>query len=139
MKSFLSVAAFLLLFGFANAQHSKIPAVVTSKFKTDYPNVNKVKWGTEGANYEAEFKLNNVETSVLYDATGKVLETETGMSVSSLLPAIVTYMNTNVKGKKISEASKIVDANGKVTYEAEAGGTDYIFDETGNFIKTEKD
>jgi hypothetical protein len=139
MKTFLSIAAFFLFFGFANAQGSKVPAAVTTKFKTDYPNVNKVKWDTEGSNYEAEFKVNNVETSVLYDATGKVVETETEINVNDLPAAVTAYMNKNVAGKKISEASKIIDAAGKVTYEAEAGGTDYIFDEAGNFIKTEKD
>jgi hypothetical protein len=137
MKKILFTALLALLFGFAQAQ-SKIPAAVTTKFKTDYPNVTKVKWDVEGANYEAEFKLNNIETSVLYDGTGKVVETETEMKVADLLPKINTYMSTNVAGKKISEASKIVDASGKVTYEAEAGGMDYIFDEQGNFIKSEK-
>lgn len=42
--------------------------------------------------------------------------------------------------KKIDEAAKIVDASGKVTYEAEVDEADYIFDETGNFISNkEKD
>ncbi len=138
MKSVFFTAAFALLFGVAIAQKSKVPEAVTTKFKTSYPTVTKVSWDTEGANYEAEFKMNNVEMSVLYDASANVVETETGMAVGSLLPKITTYMSTNVKGKKISEASKIVDAAGKITYEAEAGGMDYIFDDQGNFIKSGK-
>lgn len=139
MKSFLSIAAFLLLFGFANAQSSKIPAAVTTKFKTDYPNVTNAKWGVEGANYEAEWTTNGVETSVTYDATGKLIETEVQIATTALPAAASAYMATNVKGKKISEASRITDATGKVTYEAEAGGKDYIFDEKGTFIKVEQD
>jgi hypothetical protein len=98
-----------------------------------------VKWGAEGSNWEAEFKMNNVEMSTLYDAAGNLLETETGLAVTALPEKVTAYMSANVPGKKVTEASKIVDGSGKVTYEAEAAGMDYIFDEQGNFIKTTKD
>jgi hypothetical protein len=40
-----------------------------------------------------------------------------------------------MKGKKIKEASIITETNGKKKYEAEVGGTDYLFDESGDIIK----
>ena len=138
MKKIIFVAILALTFGFAYAQ-KKVPDAVTAKFKSAYPNITKVKWGAEGANWEAEFKMNNVEMSTLYDASGNLLETDTGMAVTALPATVTSYMTANVPGKKITEASKIVDGSGKVTYEAEAGGMDYIFDEQGNFIKTAKD
>lgn len=48
-------------------------------------------------------------------------------------------MSKNLNSKKITEAARIVDAGGQVTYEAEIGGRDYIFDAKGNFIKAEDD
>jgi hypothetical protein len=42
-------------------------------------------------------------------------------------------------GKKISEASKILDATGNLSYEAEVENIDYIFDANGSLIKQEQD
>ncbi|MBI3510020.1 MAG: PepSY-like domain-containing protein [Bacteroidetes bacterium] len=122
-----------------SAQKSNIPAACKTKLTQLYPNATGVKWGVEGNNYEAEFKNAGVETSLLLDASGNVQETEVGIDKSQLPAAVTLYMSKNVPTKKITEASRITDSAGKVTYEAEAGGLDYIFDETGNFIKTEKE
>lgn len=43
-------------------------------------------------------------------------------------------MANNLAGEKISEAEKVVHANGTITYEAEIGNTDYKFDSNGNFL-----
>jgi hypothetical protein len=141
MKYILFSTAFVLIFGYADAQKMKataVPAPVKAKFASLYPNVKSAKWEKEGANYEAEFDVNEVETSASFDATGNLVETETAIATTVLPAKVTSYMTANVPGKKITEASKIVDAAGKVTYEAEAGGMDYIFDETGNFIKSVK-
>lgn len=45
------------------------------------------------------------------------------------------YASTNLSGKKIKEAAKIASADGTLTYEAEIGDFDYIFDANGNFLK----
>ena len=57
----------------------------------------------------------------------------------SLPQAIANYVVQNFPGKKIKEAAKIVNAAGLVTYEAEVGKDDYIFDSTGNFLRKESD
>lgn len=122
----------------ALAGGDEIPAVVKSKFASEFPNVKKVKWEKEKGNYEAEFDLNKVETSVLYDASGNKLETETEIAVSSLPKSAADYISKNFADKKIREASKIVDAKNTVTYEAEVKGVgDVIFDANGNFLKKE--
>jgi hypothetical protein len=38
---------------------------------------------------------------------------------------------------EIKDAAKIVAEKGTVTYEAEIGNTDQLFDQSGNFIKKE--
>jgi hypothetical protein len=99
--------------------------------------VKKVNWDKEKENYEAEFVHNKQELSVTYNAEGKKLETETEIPVSQLPTAVHQYINTKKLGK-VREASKIEKADGSVEYEAEVNGTDYIFDQHGKFLKSEK-
>jgi hypothetical protein len=139
MKTALFTAAFALILGSASAQKVKasaVPSAVTSKFATLYPKAEEVKWEKEGANYEAEFEINEVETSASFDATGTFLESEVEVSKTTLPAPANDYMTK--KGLKVKEVSKITDASGKVTWEAESGKLDYIFDESGTFIKTEE-
>jgi hypothetical protein len=56
------------------------------------------------------------------------------------LPAsALGYVKNHYKGSSINEASLVTDAKGKVTYEAEVNHKDMVFDEHGNFLKTEKE
>ena len=48
--------------------------------------------------------------------------------------AVLEYVVKELAGKKIEEAAKIESPAEKVTYEAEVGGVDYLFDEAGNFL-----
>lgn len=140
MKTILFTAAFAFLFMNVNAQKMKateVPAAVTAKFATLYPNVKDAEWEKEGANYEAEFDVNKTETSCSFDASGNLLQTETEISVSELPQAVKDYFTKNAPGKKIKEASKMVDPSGTISYEAEVDETDYIFDASGNFVSKE--
>ena len=111
------------------------PVAVKESFRKLYPTVTKVKWGKEDANFEAEFDVNKVETSCLFDATGKLLETETEIAISDMPKGVAEYVTKNYAGQKIKEASKIVDSNKVTTFEAEVKEGDLIFDEKGTFIK----
>lgn len=139
-KTILSLALLALIGSTAMAQNDDAPAAVKSKFAADYPNVKKVKWEKEDGHFEAEFEVNGVETSVVYDASGKKLETETAIEVSALPKAASDYIATKYPGQKVKEAAKITDASGKVTYEAEVKEGDLMFDANGHFIelKSEK-
>ena len=116
-----------------------IPANVKEAFAKKYPTIKNAKWEKEGANYEAGFYLNKVETSVVITAKGIILETESEIEVSTLSKTVTDYVAKNYPKQKIKEAAKIVDSNNKVTYEAEVKGLDLLFDENGNFIKATKD
>jgi len=133
---FISIA---LIIGFSacgqKLKNEDVPAVVSAKFKSLYPSIENVKWGKEGQNYEAEFDVDKVETSVVIEAGGNLLETEYEITPSDLPAAAKAYVSTNIPGEKIKEASKITDAKGVVTFEAEVKGMDYIFDKDGKFIK----
>ncbi|MDQ6814328.1 MAG: hypothetical protein M3040_11365 [Bacteroidota bacterium] len=49
------------------------------------------------------------------------------------------YIKSQYKRTSINEAALVTDANGKITYEAEVAHKDVVFDEHGNFKKTEKE
>ena len=107
---------------------SKVPEPVKMAFSKAYPNVKDVDWEKENGNYEAEFELvDDQETSVVYDANGALLETEVEIAVSALPKAVQEAL----KGKKVKEASKITNAKGVVTYEAEVKRKDLMFDAAG--------
>jgi hypothetical protein len=111
------------------------PAAVKASFTKLYPSVTKVKWGKEDANWEAEFDMNKVEMSCLFDATGNLLETESEIEISALPKGVAEYITKNYSGQKIKEASKIVDAKKVTTFEAEVKEGDLIFDANGSFLK----
>ena len=126
----------------ANAQKVKeadVPGEVKAAFTKQYPTTKAEKWEKENGNYEAEFDYNKSEMSVVIDPKGNIIETETEIKVSELSKAITDYCAKNYAGKKIKEASKIVDSKGAITYEAEIEKMDVLFDANGKFIKESKD
>jgi hypothetical protein len=142
MKKTVIILVALLVSTVAYSQKIKeknVPDAVKTAFKAAYPNADDIKWEKEAANYEAEFELNDVEYSALYNANGTLIETEMEIKTSQLPQKALDYMNANYAGKKIKEAAKITDAQGTITYEAEVKGKDVIFDANGNFIKVVED
>lgn len=112
----------------------KVPDQARTSFEKQYPGVDKVRWTVENGNYEAEFTFKEVETSVLLDPTGKVLETEQEIDPGSLPDSIKNYISEHYPEKNIREAATIVTSEGIKTYEAEIDGKDLIFDPSGNII-----
>jgi len=138
MKKIMFLLAVAMYCFSANAQKisaDKVPAAVKAAFQKQYPSVAKVKWEKEKESFEAEFKLDKVETSAVFDMAGKLMETEIEIAITALPQAVKDYVSKNHKGAKIKEAAKITDAQGKIMYEAELKGKDLMFDEQGNFIK----
>lgn len=126
----------------ASAQKMKeadVPPAVKAAFTKAYPNSKAGGWEKENGNFEAEFDLNKVEMSVLIDPNGTITETESEIKVSELSKTITDYCAKNYPGKKIAEASKIVDAKGVITFEAEINNNDVLFAADGAFIKESKD
>ena len=142
MKKIIVLIAigFTTLTSFAQKmKEADVPATVKTAFTKQYPAIKDAKWEMEDGKYEAGFDLNKVETSVLLDATGNIIEIETEIAVSALPKTISDYCTKTYTGKTIKEASKIVDAKGVITYEAEINKMDVLFDANGKFIKESKD
>ncbi|MFN0175392.1 MAG: PepSY-like domain-containing protein [Saprospiraceae bacterium] len=130
-----NVMLFIALFAFAQtafSQASKVPETVKMAFAKAYPNADDVEWELEDGNFEVEFEMaEDQEMSVVYDAKGNLLETEVPIPFSELPKAVQEAL----KGKKVKETVKITNAKGIVTYEAEVGRKDLLFDEQGNPVK----
>ena len=140
MKKITALFSGMIALVAVNAQTVKeadVPAAVKSAFNTKYPNTKVEKWEKEGANFEAEFHANKVETCAVFDGAGTFLESEIEIKTSALPKSVSDYVTKNMPGKKIKEASKITTAGGKVSYEAEIDDAYYMFDDQGNFIGKE--
>ena len=118
---------------------SKVPQPVKTAFSKSFAGVNDAKWENEKGNYEANFSKDGKKMAVLFDGSGKLMETETSIAIKELPANVTAYMSKNYKDQKVKEAAKIILADGSMQYEAAIKGMDVLFDKSGNFIKTAKD
>lgn len=116
------------------------PSVVLSALKAKYPQAAKVTWEKEKGNYEANWGGKSGEDmSVTFTPAGKFVEQVQAISASALPQAAQAYVKSHYTRANISEAGKVTDAAGKTSYEAEVKGKNLVFDETGAFVKAEKE
>jgi len=117
----LLVCTIFVAFSFAQKPKEEAPATAKAAFAAKYPTAQKVKWSVEKpGEFEVEFTLNKVESSALYDATGKLLETESEIKDSELPQAVKATIAKDFAGYKLDEIEISTDAKGAVTYEMEA-------------------
>lgn len=127
-----------LFAGITYAQKISVPAVVKSALRNKYPHASHVTWEKENGNYEANWGGKSGEdNSVQFTPAGEFIEIVNAISVSQLPKPVLTYVKQHYKGTKITEAGRVTDAHGKISYEAEVKGKDVLFDANGNFIKAE--
>ncbi len=141
MKATITICGLALMVSYSQAQSipaSDVPQNVLSSFAEKFPNAKVEKWQKEKNDYEAEFKRAGIEFSAVISADGKFMEMEQEIKTSELPPAIRQSCDKNFAGYKLHEASRITDAGGKVTYEAEMkegkNHFDAIFDFEGNLL-----
>ncbi len=139
-KSVITIALIMLSFvSFAQkTKEQNVPQVIKKALSEKFPNAKNVKWDKEENNFEASFKNNNIDNSILFNANGKIIETEIAIEVNQLPKNALQYLNDNFKNQKVKEAAKIITEKGNLIYEAEIKGKDLFFDENGNFITKDK-
>jgi hypothetical protein len=122
-----------------NYEHIYVPVVVKTALKQKYPEAKNVGWEKENGNYEANWGGKSGEdNSVQFKPNGDFIEIVKAIPVNKLPENVIIYVNTHYKGSKITEAGRVTDAQGKLSYEAEVKGKDVIFDEDGKFVRSEK-
>ena len=139
-KSVMTIALIMLSFvSFAQkTKEQNVPQIIKDALTEKFPNVKNVKWDKEENNFEASFKNNNIDNSILFNANGKIIETEIAIEVNQLPKNALQYLKDNFKNEKVKEAAKIITEKGNLIYEAEVKGKDLFFDENGNFITKDK-
>lgn len=139
-KSVITIALIMLSFvSFAQkTKEQNVPQVIKKALSEKFPNAKNVKWDKEENNFEASFKNNNIDNSILFNANGKIIETEIAIEVNQLPKNALQYLNDNFKNQKVKEAAKIITEKGNLIYEAEIKSKDLFFDENGNFITKDK-
>ena len=99
----------------------EVPAAVKSAFEVNYPKAEKVNWGVEKpGEFEAEFVLNSVKSSALFDSKGQFLESENEIKESELPQVIKATISKDFVGYKFDEVEKSTNAKGVTIYEMEA-------------------
>ena len=149
MKKILGLAAILFALSsttFAQEneggnEHINVPTVVKNANMKKYPEskMHHITWETEKGNYEANWGGKDGEAnSVTYTPSGTFVEIVREMPESKLPAAVHTYIKAHYKNAKFGDVGKVLDAQGKTSYEVEINRKDVIFDENGNFVKEEK-
>jgi hypothetical protein len=99
---------------------NKVPAAVVKSFKAKFPKAENAIWEKERANvYEASFKENNIEHSVIFSKKGAWLATETEINVSELPENIRTVLAKKFSGFTTNEACTVTDTRHGNCYKAE--------------------
>lgn len=117
---------------------AKVPLAVRNSFAKMYPG-STAKWESEKGAFEAGFKQNGKDLSVLFTKEGTMTESEVDIKVSDLPATVAPFVKSHYKGASIKAAAIITKADGSTTYEAEVNKIDVIFDAQGNFVKEVKD
>ena len=151
MKQTLAIISFLIAINFSSfAQKKKnetgegkskmsVPTSVKNSLTEKYPSATNVTWEKEKGNYEANWGGKSGEdNSVQFTPTGNFIEIVNAIQINELPNSVIAYVKQHYRGAKITEAGRVTDAKGKISYEAEVNKKDLIFDEKGNFIKAEK-
>jgi hypothetical protein len=105
-----------------------------------FPNAADIKWGKENAKeYEADFKLNEVQMSVNISEDGTWMETETTIDATALPQAVTDGITRDFPKANVLGAAKIDKPDKIVIYEAvikEKGHKkkEVEYDEKGNKV-----
>lgn len=131
-----SVLLIVLLFGCGSVT---VPQAVKDSFSQKYPQATKVSWESENGNYEANWGGKDGEAnSITYTPSGTFVEIVKEILESQLPASADSYIKEHYKNAKFGDVGKVLDAQGKTSYEVEINGKDVVFDENGNFVKEEK-
>jgi len=142
MKKLILTAIMALLFVHLKAQVievKQVPVPVVTTFQTAYPDVTGVQWRKAGTMYIANYNQNSNEMYVTYDPEGKMVESGQTVVVTSAPAPMTTYVKTKYKDGKITKVYRVKDSSGKTIWKGKVKNDYVLFDESGNFIKVEKE
>ena len=111
------------------------PVAVKAAFAKQFPKSKALRWEKEGGNWEAEFIATKMQASAVFTPGGTFKEVERAVAPATLPAPVLAHLEEHYADQKITEAARIEDAAGTVTWEAEVGKKDVVFDAAGKFLR----
>ncbi|WP_207432338.1 hypothetical protein [Sabulibacter ruber] len=94
------------------------PSLVQNSLQVKYPAAKMVEWEKEGALYEAEFAINQIEHTVLLDATGRVVMHKQEITSSELPQEVTLGLQRDFPSHLLDDLEK-VEKDGRVYFQVE--------------------
>ena len=113
----INTLCLLILVG-CSQKKIEAPTAVKTSFEELFPTATDVKWSKESdTEFEAEFKVGDVQKSSNFDSTGKWLVTETEIKISDLPASVQSAINNEFSGYSIEEAEAVETAEAGMFFE----------------------
>ncbi|MFW5761197.1 MAG: PepSY-like domain-containing protein [Cyclobacteriaceae bacterium] len=74
IKTIAGLFIFATLLMACDNQEVQVPQQVQNAFSDEYPDASGVDWEKEGENYVVDFRANELDIEITYDARGNVIE-----------------------------------------------------------------
>jgi hypothetical protein len=139
MKKLMFVAALLIAFTMQSCtEKEKVPEKVLSAFSQKFPEAKKVAWEMEDEiEWEAEFKMEDIEYSANFNMNGDWIETEYEIKESAIPSNIRSILDQNFTDYEIEKAEIAETTLGKsYEFEIEVGEEEFdvVIDSNGKLI-----
>jgi uncharacterized membrane protein YkoI len=96
---------------------SKVPSVVQNAVQAGFSAAADIEWEKKSNAYEAEFKLDSIEHSVLIDNTGKILSHKSDITEQDIPGPVMASIGRET-GYKVDDAEKL-EKDGIVYFQVE--------------------
>jgi len=101
---------------------SKVPIAVKDALVKEYNNPLDVEWEKKKGNYEADFEIENIDHSAVFNKDGQLLNAKKDIEESALPAAITQKISAEYPDHIIDDADK-VETEGKTLYQVELEST----------------
>jgi hypothetical protein len=140
MKKIILLIAIMGMITFTYAQTlmpNDVPAKVSKAFEKSHPKISQVEWNQIGDTYKATYIADEKNMAVVYNTSGKKIETEKEINISQLPISVLKYVNDNFPGEVIKKKVLITDAKGRSSYELQVNQQDLAFNSQGKLLQPE--
>ncbi len=134
MTAFLCAFFMLSCIQAQNIKSSEVPEDVIQQFSFIYPDAQRVSWKLKKEKYQADFKNDKKATKAIFQPDGSLFLTKTEIKVCALPPSAVGFLTKDEPDVKIDIACIIEDHQGVITFEAIVDKTEFLFDNTGQYL-----
>lgn len=145
MKALKTIMLVLFVTTLMSAQDQKssdIPEVVKNSFTKEYAKAMDVEWEKDRDNYKVEFDIGQMDHTIWYTNSGKIIRKEQDITEKDLPSAVWNEIDANYSEYIIDDV-KMIWENNTTTYKVEFDegeeSWDVIFDSQGKVLEESMD